>query len=268
MISILFEHCGEIVKKIITPTIFPDRTSQVWKIDDLPLYPANGPTASIKIEWTYENEAECMHLFQLLTLLSTVGGANAIIRLYIAYFPYARQDKIVSNYNTFARYTFCKILDSFIGKIIGMYILDIHSDLSKEEQKFLGPYLNIRIPKFDIKEDFILYPDYNACMKYRDIYLNKFHNSCKKERNQLTGEIGKITCPDLRGIKSVALVDDICDGGSTFIGIAKQLKEQGVEFIKLYVTHGLFSKGKEVLNEAGINEIETADYEKFFGGEY
>jgi ribose-phosphate pyrophosphokinase len=37
------------------------------------------------------------------------------------------------------------------------------------------------------------------------------------------------------------IVDDICDGGRTFLEIAKILKARGASSIELYVTHGIFS---------------------------
>jgi len=42
------------------------------------------------------------------------------------------------------------------------------------------------------------------------------------------------------------VVDDICDGGGTFIGLADLLDERAMR-ADLYVTHGLFSQGTEKL---------------------
>lgn len=44
----------------------------------------------------------------------------------------------------------------------------------------------------------------------------------------------------------VMVVDDICDGGGTFIGLAAKLKERGIT-ADLWVSHGLFTKGTRVL---------------------
>lgn len=44
----------------------------------------------------------------------------------------------------------------------------------------------------------------------------------------------------------VLVVDDICDGGGTFIGLSDQIAAQGL-VPDLYVTHGIFSAGTEVL---------------------
>jgi ribose-phosphate pyrophosphokinase len=51
------------------------------------------------------------------------------------------------------------------------------------------------------------------------------------------------------------IVDDICDGGATFLGIEQSMREEGIREgrdLHLFVTHGIFSKGRKVLEDAGI----------------
>jgi len=45
-------------------------------------------------------------------------------------------------------------------------------------------------------------------------------------------------------------VDDICDGGGTFLGLATALKEKNAGKLSLIVSHGIFSKGFEELNKS------------------
>lgn len=66
---------------------------------------------------------------------------------------------------------------------------------------------------------------------------------------ELYGEVEGDTC---------VIVDDICDGGMTFIKLAEKLREKGAEKIVLVVTHGLFTKGLSVF-EGLIDEIYTTD---------
>lgn len=44
------------------------------------------------------------------------------------------------------------------------------------------------------------------------------------------------------------ILDDLCDGGATFIKLSKELREWGAKRIYLCVTHGIFSKGFEVFD--------------------
>jgi ribose-phosphate pyrophosphokinase len=51
------------------------------------------------------------------------------------------------------------------------------------------------------------------------------------------------------------IVDDICDGGATFIGIADAIHEKDPDAdVRLYVTHGIFSKGIDVF-KGKLNHI-------------
>ena len=83
----------------------------------------------------------------------------------------------------------------------------------------------------------------------------------KKERDPITGKILSILPADssrkLNG-ETVIIKDDICDGGGTFIPVAKDLRGRGAGLVGLYVTHGIFSKGFSSLYDY-IDFIITTD---------
>jgi ribose-phosphate pyrophosphokinase len=74
-----------------------------------------------------------------------------------------------------------------------------------------------------------------------------------KYRNPITGQIEKTDVPlnitTEYCDKDIFIVDDICDGGRTFIGVAKAIKSEKrfIGEIYLVVTHGIFSYGFEGL---------------------
>lgn len=77
----------------VDTTIFPDKTSQVWKLpDDLleTVYKNN----EAQVTWDFESESEFLWLAQLKTLLDTY---TKNVNLSIPYLPYGRQDKRVEN---------------------------------------------------------------------------------------------------------------------------------------------------------------------------
>lgn len=49
--------------------------------------------------------------------------------------------------------------------------------------------------------------------------------------------------------KDCLIVDDLCDGGYTFVKLSEALKTQGATKVFLYVTHGYFSKGFDELKK-------------------
>ena len=74
---------------------------------------------------------------------------------------------------------------------------------------------------------------------------------CDKTRDVATGKIDgfEVYSGQLDNTKPCIIVDDICDGGGTFIGLAKQLNLKGGGDLYLAVSHGIFSNGLQTLND-------------------
>jgi len=100
----------------------------------------------------------------------------------------------------------------------------------------------------------IVSPDAGALKKIYDVAkVFKINNvtTAGKVREINTGNILKTELPtmDLEGIEEILIIDDICDGGRTFIELAKEIKKQTDKPIYLIVTHGIFSAGYAQLGE-------------------
>lgn len=65
-------------------------------------------------------------------------------------------------------------------------------------------------------------------------------------KTRIDGAPDTIIQGDVAG-RDCLIVDDLADGGRTFIGLAEKIKENGANKVFLYVTHGVFSNGLEVL---------------------
>lgn len=235
-------------------TIFPDGTSQVWKLDDFEFDQyADEPV----ILWLYENEAELFHVLQLNALVEHQVGEPCLLR--VPYLPYGRQDKEISNDATFALKTFTDTL--YNAGICRVETFDAHS-----KYEMIYPIDEVSVVDFHktlTDYDVICYPDVGASERYKynfDLDAHS-HIAFEKVRNQQTGEITGLKLlgtQELKG-RSILIVDDICDGGMTFIKVAKALKEYGPSKIDLAVSHGLFTKGRQVLHDAGIGTIYTTN---------
>lgn len=245
----------------VKPTIFPDNTSQIWQLDEtqLNMNPSH-------ITFDFENEAECMHLFQLLHLLNTY---KRNIYLNMKYLPYARQDKSINNDSTFALRTFFKVLRSF--DIYQINVLDPHSDVMFD---LLGKYTSAKniSPDEYIKDAFvksgantIAYPDDGAAKRYYVGNLIPIITG-HKNRDQQTGYIKEYNIEGNPKDREVLIVDDICDGGMTFKLMAEELYKQGAKSVHLYCTHGIFSKGLTTLRDSGIKRVFTheGEVDEFF----
>lgn len=96
-------------------------------------------------------------------------------------------------------------------------------------------------------------PDAGAYKKIFDFaswYGIKEIVTASKVRDLDTGKILKTVVPSLSSHSNMTyiIVDDICDGGRTFIEVAKAIKEEKPDAkIYLIVTHGIFSQGFDLL---------------------
>lgn len=242
--------------KPIIPTIFPDKTSQVWNIPGLDKY---GRDKIARVSWKFESEAEFMHLAQLKTLLDEYGYTSY---LTLPYLPYGRQDKYVINSNTFALTTFANLLNSLQFKSVT--IQDPHSSETLrliERSVDFYPNHMVKTAFTTTNSDLVCYPDRGAVTKYESIYNFPFTYGFKERDFDGTITSYRLTQTAVVKDKNVLIVDDICDGGATFVKLAKLLYDAGATSVSLMVTHGLFTKGLEPLFNAGIKHIYTSDGE-------
>lgn len=243
---------------VITPTIFPDKTSQVWNLDKKLL--SNYHYAGII--WEFESEQELIWIAQLKDLLDS---HSIFTSLKIDYLPYGRQDKEVTNETTFALRTFAKILNSLHFNEVK--IVDPHSDkalLLIKNSMAIYPKATVEKAVRDTESEIICYPDTGARIKYSKVYDWAYMYG-EKVRDPLTGYITKYELIREMGLdirhKNIMIIDDLCDGGATFILLAKELYAAGAKDVNLFVSHGIFSKGVGVLVDAGIKSIYTKDGE-------
>lgn len=239
----------------INVTIFPDKTSQVWKVFEQ--YPELKNNPILEVTWKFENEEELIHLAQLKMLLDNVCP-KAHKSLHIPCLPYARQDKQVSDTSTFALSTFARILNQQEWDVVS--VIDPHSNVDKLINNVFSMSVESTIKEVLLETGAIpCYPDSGAYIRYGG-HTDSLPLIGHKIRNQSTGDIVEY---NITGSISdrVCLIDDICDGGKTFIEAAKVLYNRGAKEVYLYTTHGIYSKGLDVLREAGIKRIFNYDGE-------
>lgn len=242
----------------VETTIFPDKTSQVWKLGDAI---KNSNYFHIDFIWD-NNESEIIHLLQLTDLLRTTSP-DCYIYLNIPYLPYARQDKHVSDETTFSLTTFANLLNSKNYNIVSSY--DVHSKVAKQ---LIKNFCNINTWDFHYKvflefqPNIVFYPDKGAAERYVR-HENEVVIYGEKIRSQTTGNITgyQIVNADRFDLKNkkVLIIDDLVDGGATFVAAAEALKEHGVGELGLCVSHGIFSKGYDDLLDAGITNFFTTN---------
>jgi ribose-phosphate pyrophosphokinase len=246
-----------------TPQSFPDgQQNIVINPEDIYLEFVDEPILSVKINSKLNNWLDLELIVCAVASLKELGVKE--IHLYVPYIIGARSDrKFQIGGNNYLKDVICPVLNS-LG-LNSITCMDPHSTCLEMGLKNFIPLSNKELVRFALtppiyepntEDNFLLVaPDAGAGHKiyklaeeigyYNDIII------CSKERDE-KGKLSKFNVPlhpKYTG-KDFIIIDDICDGGNTFINIAKVIKQVFPEQkIYLIVTHSIFSAGLSKLME-------------------
>lgn len=189
------------------------------------------------------------------------------IELHISYLLAARMDRVMLEGEPFSLKVIANLINQAAFKKVKIF--DPHSEVSTALIDRSYTISNHDFVRDVLEEYFRKYAKENFCLVSPDAgALKKIHKlaqhlqidnvvECMKERDLKTGALTnfKTTTENLQG-QTCFIIDDICDGGGTFAGTAKMLKDKGASKVVLVVSHGIFSKG---INIAGVDEIYTTN---------
>jgi len=227
------------------------------------------PSREAMIECLFKSSDDLIDILLLNNALRNLGVKD--ITLSMPYFPFARQDRVMVKGEPFALQVAAQLINSCgFTKII---IDDPHSDVLagmfapgllevRPQWELWGAVIGkeLRIDESRKYDDMAeSYP--NSCLVSPDRgALPKIYKLAKKtnqpvieagkQRDVESGEIIATTIDKEAVLRynTFFVVDDICDGGRTFLELGKVIKEIKPDAkLVLCVTHGIFSKGKEVL---------------------
>lgn len=201
------------------------------------------------------------------------------IHLHTPYFLGSRSDrKFEEGSNNYLKDVICPIINSL--NFESVTVLDPHSDVLEACLNNFKKVNNLSLVRFAtnnyqyenkkksgiMSEDFILIsPDAGANKKIFNVAEQIGYRgdiiTCSKSRDE-NGKLSRVKTPltttQIYSGKDIILIDDICDGGATFLNIAKEIvriqdqhNQLRAERGKIYliVTHGIFSKGFKELNK-------------------
>ncbi|RQO61889.1 phosphoribosylpyrophosphate synthetase [Paucibacter sp. KBW04] len=191
-----------------------------------------------------------MDLLLLTDALKRAVRAGAQIHLRLPYVPYARQDRVAVEGEPLSAAVFCQLINS--AEFASVTVSDPHSDVVPALLK------NVRVVPAahyvkqlregalaPIEKLALVAPDAGA-RKRVEIVAKAIGAPvvyASKRRNPLTGKLSDAAVESELPELPLLVVDDICDGGGTFIALAAALRERSQQPLFLYVTHGLFTKG-------------------------
>ena len=216
------------------------------------------------------NSDDVMELLMLTDALRRRHGDQPI-HLVMPYLPYARQDRVCVLGEALSLKVFCNLINA--QNYASVEVWDCHSDvglalLDRVIHKTAAYVINSTLREnktfqvfSDKAIDYVVIPDAGAGKRATAVanVLSMNAIQAEKVRDPATGGITGTVCHTNHiGAGSFIIVDDICDGGRTFIELARVLRPKTNGKIILYVTHGIFSAGFDALREH-IDHIYTAN---------
>lgn len=207
----------------------------------------------------------------IICVVKSLRGLNVEkIHLYTPYFLGSRSDrKFEEGSNNYLKDVICPIINSL--NFESVIVLDPHSQslecclnsfVKYSNESLVRSFMSNKYGHIKIFNEscLLISPDAGASHKIYKLAEQIGYKgdiiTCSKERDNN----GKLTRTNI-GMnvplyKDIIIIDDICDGGATFINIAKELKVwwdfhevEKQPKIYLIVTHGIFSKGFVELNK-------------------
>ena len=243
----------------------------------------DGRTHSLPVQMRmdFKNSDDLVDMMLAVNALRHMYGPTVAIELTVPYFPFSRQDRVMTEGESFGLQAVVDMIK--MCNFTKVTTWDIHSDVAGAMFP-AGVFVNVS--QADLWADsireltksettVIVSPDAGALKKiYKVAEATGLPVvEAKKIRDVATGHIvsTEIDGTQLANFKQVIIVDDICDGGRTFIELAKVIRVSGFKGnLVLCVTHGIFSKGVGVFAEDfdevyTMNNINNVDLD-FFNG--
>ena len=204
-------------------------------------------------------------LFILMQVLDILDRHEVSYVLSIYYLMGMRMDRVM-NFNR--PFTLKIVLNSLKNcNADNIEILEPHSDIYYD-YRFGGKFTELYIegsPSNTVWHGYqMVLPDAGAKERYDFQYVGTAL-TCSKVRDLTTGKILeiKIDNPEVISDKPLLILDDLCDGGDTFCGIAKAFNSLGIskERLNIAVTHMVNPKGIKNLSENFNHVWFTNSYE-------
>lgn len=205
-------------------------------------------------------------LLQLLETANAIDNIKAIKkRLVIPYLMAARYDRLMLAGDSFDLKVIADLINSMQFEEI--YLFDVHSAVALDLIRNSVNITNEQLVKAYDKENAVLIcPDKGAAKKIGNYaaWNNKLVETvyCNKSRDLATGNITlQVMEPEKCANRNCVIIDDICDAGGTFLAIAAQIQPA---HLSLIVSHGIFSKGFETLEQSFQQIIVSDSYQPIY----
>ena len=240
IINLINKDKGDIVYDIIN---FSDGEKHIKFITEI------NRKDSVKVICRITSMDELFILMQVGDILNRMEVEWALV---ITYLMGMRMDRVMSFNEAFSLKIVAKTINDMHPDAV--FVVEPHSDRTLKLINNSTPLMNhfAEAAMTDPEHNYmIVFPDAGAKLRYGEALENKVPMmTCHKKRDPATGKLSGfgIDNPEVLNeypeCNAFFVIDDLCDGGGTFCGIADQLKEIRPDFHRtLAITHAVAARG-------------------------
>lgn len=222
-------------------TIFPDTQPHINSSDI-------NEGDEVKVICSLTNPGKLLQLLETANALDNLFAKKKV--LVVPYLMAARYDRLMVPGDSVDLKVIAELINSCgFDKV---YLYDVHSDVATLLIKNAIAITNQNlVEQYNMPDAVLICPDAGAAKKIGKYFgWNSNIKSivyCSKNRDLATGKLTlEVLEPEECAGKNCVIIDDLCDGGGTFLAIAEKIKPA---HLTLIVTHGIFSKGFEQLEK-------------------
>ena len=179
-----------------------------------------------------------------------------------------RSDRRFNNNESFDLKTISKFINSM--GFSHVKILHPHSSVALaliENSEAIDHFEYVEESFHSLEDPILVSPDAGAFKSTYDIAQKLGADLVASNKVRVEGKPVIQVQGDVEG-KECLIVDDMADGGRTFIELAKALKSQGASSVNLYVTHGMFNFGFDEFEDIIECIFTTNSYRSFDDATY
>lgn len=221
---------------------------------------------SIKVLCRITNAEE---LFLVKQVFDILDRNEMVYDVFIGYLMGMRMDRVMDFNRPFTLKIVADILKN--SKVREIEILEPHSNRTYRE---FGTYEKSMPEVMERLDGYqIIIPDAGARERYEDVFFFDYPSDtvfCSKVRDTKTGEILSIQVdnPEVISDGPMIILDDLCDGGGTFLGIADTIRKIKPDAkLNINIVHAVNGTGLQRLSATFDHVYITnsyKDWKKFF----
>lgn len=198
-------------------------------------------------------------LFILMQVADILNRHGVLWDLWVTYLMGARMDRVMSFSEAFSLKIVCDTINAMRPQLLR--VLEPHSEIIQAHVKMLmWPFMRNNelcsdYSPGDVSGHILILPDAGAKDRYGHYALSALTITADKHRDPKTGRVlslnlceGADKVVEVNPDKPFLVLDDLCDGGGTFVALAEILAERYPAHKRhIFVTHMVNPKGIENL---------------------